>query len=61
MRNGMSSIYQNKQSDELYYPTLKKYESEINILTMDEPIIQEMQECTFRMIKNLTVLPDYWR
>jgi len=61
MKNEMLSIYQNKQSDELYYPTLKQHQSEINMLTMDEPIIQEIQEYGFRMIKNPTVLPDYWR
>ncbi len=35
MRNEMLSIYQNKQSDEPYYPTLKQYGSEINRLTGD--------------------------
>jgi len=61
MRNEMLSIYQNKQSDELYYPTLKQYESEINRLSMDEPINLRIQEYGFRMVKNPTVLPDYWR
>jgi len=61
MKNEMLSIYQNKQSDDFNYATLKQYESEINMLIMDEPIIKEKQECGFRMIKNLTVLADYWR
>ena len=61
MKDRMLSFYQNKQSDELYYPNFKQYESEINMLTRDEPIIQETQEYGVRMIKNPTVLPDYWR
>jgi len=61
MRNEMLSIYQNKQSEELYYPTFKRYESEINRLSKDEPINLEIQEYGFRMVKNPTVLPDYWR
>jgi hypothetical protein len=70
MKDEMPSIYHNKQLDEFYYPALKQYESEIDMLTMDEPVIlndgsgpsvQETGEYGLWMAKNPAVLPDYWR
>jgi len=57
------------RSEELYYPPLRWYEPEINVATMDEPVIsnkeleelfQEVQEDDFLLGKTPEALPDYW-
>ena len=69
MKNKMLSNHQNKQSDDLYYPSLKLYEPNINVLTMDKPIISkkeleqlylEGQEYDFLKGKSPTVFSDFW-
>ena len=65
MRNEMLSIYKRKESDECNYPADKSFESEIDALTMDQPIIlneefeelvHEAQEYGFWMRKASKVL-----
>jgi hypothetical protein len=57
------------KSEEIYYPPLRWYESEVNVLTMDELIIsnneherlcRDSQEYDFLMGITPKVLPDYW-
>jgi len=56
MRNQLLSTYNNKHSGEVFYPPIRWYESDINVLTMDEPssskkelekLYQEAQEYDF--------------
>jgi hypothetical protein len=69
MRNQILSTYDNKHSGELYFPPIKWYETEINVLTMDEPVSSgrelkklylEAQEYDFLKGKTPQVLPVYW-
>jgi hypothetical protein len=69
MRNQSLSIYDNKHSGEFYCPSIKWYESGINVLMMDEPsnsdkelkkLYQEAQEYDFLKCKTPKISPDYW-
>ena len=57
------------KSEEIYYPPLRWYESEVNVSTMDELIISNneherlcrgSQEYDFLMGITPKVLPNYW-
>jgi hypothetical protein len=54
------------KSEKIYYPPLRWYEPEINVLTMDEPILsnkeleESFQEDDFLLGKTPEALPDYW-
>ena len=70
MRNQPLSMYENIQADNLYYSAQNQYESEINMLTLGkaiilnkefEQLVEDTQEYGFWMVKNHTVLPDYYK
>jgi hypothetical protein len=69
MRKERLDNYRSKQPDEVYYPTLEWHESEINILTMNDPIsskrelellYQEADEYDFLKGKTPKIFPDFW-
>jgi hypothetical protein len=69
MRNQVLTTYDNKHSEELFYPPIRWHEADINVLTMDGPqsskkeleqLYIEAQEYDFLTGKAPKILPDYW-